>query len=448
MALLIITTFSPWRGLAQLLPFFAAPAVLVLFPTSLRQPTRYAVIVSAMFGVSLLSGVFNATPVVNYGMGLVTWFGGFATLFLAYGLGHYVELRPLVKLLLWVALIQVPIGLLQVFAHVGFELADPFEVYGAAGDYFGGTLLLSGKNSHIVGLKIAMSMVLAWLALRHVYRWGRLRQAAVIVLLIIGWVTPSAIHSFVAFVAALVGFSALSVRRIRTPLRAAALTSVAVLFLVYTQPDAVHYAKNLIGQSLVITSATHGKVAALHHTLYDLPGDAPAAPLIGLGLGRYSSFAALLLTGEFLTSTPSFLPVSYSPETASYILPYWNRALLESDVWAHGVVNQPFFTYMSLYGELGTLGLTLFALFWAVVIRDLLRARTTFADPLQVAIANALLLTSLFLICLFFFDNWFEDARLTVPYFALLGVVLKAQTRSVIPSATASALTPSPSLGP
>ncbi len=148
---------------------------------------------------------------------------------------------------------------------------------------------------------------------------------------------------------------------------------------------------------------------------------------MGVGLGRYSSYAALVLTGEYLSDQPDYLPISASQETRQFILPYWNRRLLARDVWAHGVANQPFFTYMSLYAELGLLGLGLFITFWLVVLRDLHRFHRASTEPLLGRLALGLFLFTFFLTYLFFFDNWFEDARLMVPYFLTLGIVYRKQ---------------------
>lgn len=84
--------------------------------------------------------------------------------------------------------------------------------------------------------------------------------------------------------------------------------------------------------------------------------------LIGLGAGNFSSRAALLLTGQYL-SDQSFVPRSASDETQRYISPFFNvhlRGQTVNDYDALSVVSEPFSMYTTMFAEYGLLGVALF----------------------------------------------------------------------------------------
>lgn len=430
---LVLVSFGPSRIVAQFVPFACWPLAFVLAPGRIAQPARETLLVALLAVMTVVSAVVNATELPNLLLGVVTWFGPFLVFSLAYAVGDQASLRPLLRMLLVVSLVQIPIGVLQMFAFIGFRLANPFQVYGlAAGDWFSGTLMLSGKNSHVVSLKLALSMLLAWQVSRHVTRLGRTGRLVVLALLIFGWLTPSAVHSMLCFLAAIGTASLLLASSVRTVAGLLGISLLAVAIVAVTQWENVLYARNLILLTAGSTGVLPGKAAALVNTLTELPAAAPQLPWTGVGLGRYSSYAAMILSGEHLSSANPLIPVSFSDYTSRFILPYWNRELLLANEWASGVVNQPFFTYMSIYGELGLPGLACFTGFWLVVTLRLRRVVRRARGTLEGALATALLLFTLLLVYLFLFDNWYEDARLMIPYMILTGVLLR-QARALPP---------------
>jgi hypothetical protein len=157
---LIFSTFTPWRILAQGLPFVI---FVILISLIIDKPDRslYSIIKPFiwLFFLAILSAIFNASPIVNLLFGMVTWMGGITAFIIAYTSGKYVSLTNLLKILLLISLIQVPIGLYQVFSAIEFKLINPFLMTASVGDNFSGTLLLSGVNSHIVGLKLLFSLL-------------------------------------------------------------------------------------------------------------------------------------------------------------------------------------------------------------------------------------------------------------------------------------------------
>jgi hypothetical protein len=424
LSLLLISTFTPWRTMTQGLPF-----VILAMSLIMDKPDTYLYSIIKpfiwLFFLAIPSAIFNASPIVNLLFGIITWMGGITAFIIAYTFGKYVSLTNALKILLLISLIQVPIGLYQVFSAVEFKLINPFLIAASVGDNFSGTLLLSGVNSHIVGLKLLFSLLIVYFLSSEFFK-STSKKILFLLLLLVGWIFPSAIHSFLCFALGILtyiiftkGLKAKFIGRIF-------ISVIFVFFLILSiQEFAIGYIETLIKKSTYISYETPHKIVALYETIFNLSVDNPIVPILGLGLGRYSSYAAMILSGEMLRYQPWYIPISISAETDRFILPYWNKTLLESNVWAHGVANQPWFTYMSIYGELGVPGLMLFIVFFISILRRLKAIEKLEGQPLLRNVAMALSVFTFFLLYLFFFDNWFEDARLMVPYFVILGITLR-----------------------
>jgi hypothetical protein len=423
--LLIAITFSPSRTAAQLLPFALAPFVMILYKKPIAYIRPLIGFFVALFTLSGISALYNASSVFNWGLGVVTWFGGILCLIIGYKMADDMDLRSYLKILFFISFIQIPVGLYQMFSFNNFQFTGLSQTV----DVFGGTLLVGGKSSHIVGVKLAMSLILGFFTFKY-YGLSPLKRFILLLLFITGWIMPSAAHSFLCFILAVLTLVVLYLKNRRMIIQALIFTGIIITMMIITQEYILINAKNQVINAMAITEDTPHKVLALYSTLFELPENSTMAPVIGLGLGRYSSFAALVLTGEFLPSKLPFLPILYSEETSRYILPYWNKTLLESNPWAHGVVNQPYFTYMSIYGELGIIGLAIFLLFWLLIVKSLKDMTRKLKGTFLGEVAMGLLLFTLFLTNLFFFDNWFEDARLMIPYFLTLGIFYRKYVKA------------------
>ena len=420
LSIMIIATFTPWRPIAQGLPFVGVIISLIMDRPNqklfkLIKPFLFLV----LFGV--ISAVLNSSPIVNLLFGIITWIGGIAALIVAYLSARYVQTSKILKTLFFTSFVQIPIGLYQVFSAVNFQLINPFTVSGSIGDNFSGTLFLSGVNSHITGLKILFSLSLLFFIKDDFFRSKYIKMIYFTGFLV-GWIMPSAVHSFLCFILGVLSYVILERGREKLKLLLIGIFSFTVILTL--QEFVSGYVGSLVKRAIVIGRETPRKVIAAYETI-NLSIEKPTLPLLGLGLGRYSSYAAMSLSGEILKYQPWYIPISISEETDKVILPYWNKALLEKDPWAHGVANQPWFTYMSIYGELGLPGLASFVIFFLFVLRKLKFIKNRDNQILERDISKGLLIFTYFLLYLFFFDNWFEDARLMVPYFIILGFVFK-----------------------
>jgi hypothetical protein len=147
-------------------------------------------------------------------------------------------------------------------------------------------------------------------------------------------------------------------------------------------------------------------VTGLYYALTQLPQRDPLAPLVGVGLGHYSSRAALILSGEYLTSNVSFLPQQESRWTRLYVTPLWNRRLTAS-VANQGNANEPFSSLQSIYTEFGVVVLGALLVAGAVFIRAQLRTRS------RLGYASILSIITFAGACCF--DNYMEQPKVTIP---------------------------------
>ena len=194
---LIFSTFTPWRIIAQGLPFVIFVILLII---DKPDSSLYSIIKPFiwLFFLAILSAIFNASPIVNLLFGMVTWMGGITAFIIAYTFSKYVSLTNVLKILFLISLIQVPICLYQVFSSVKFNLINPFLINASVVDNFSGTLLLSGVNSHIVGLKLLFSLLLVYFLSSEFFK-STGKKILFILAFLIGWIMPSAIHSFLCF---------------------------------------------------------------------------------------------------------------------------------------------------------------------------------------------------------------------------------------------------------
>lgn len=424
-------TFLLGRPIVQAMPLVLT-FILVLFdPRALRDLGRFWWIAA----IVLVLGVLNVSSPWNMASGVANWFGGLLMCWMAYYLGDQIGTRRYVRWLLWFTLVQLPIGVFQIYQNIGFAALNPFDfIGGAAGDAFGGTLGVAFTNSHIVALKFATLMCVMLIAVRH-FVASAFGRAAALSALVVGFLLPSALHSILCLIAAAGMFVLQSWRTVPQNVKRTLVFAVLVivLLLALTQRQNIDYVLTIASSLSEEEALMPRKVLALRDAVVRLPDMAPMAPFIGVGLGNYCSYGAMVLTPDYLAGRPDFLPVSYTPYTKEFVLPYWNAFMLV-DPFQHGTHNQPWFSYMSAYAEAGSIGIALFVGFFVWVLSRLSGSARS-SDMYVRDIARGLILCTWLLLFLFIFDNWFEDARLMVPYFILLGLFLRetAHPARVVP---------------
>lgn len=305
---------------------------------------------------------------------------------------------------------------------------------GGVGDYAVGTLL---THSHLFVAKMWIQCFVLVVAFAFKMRsvWVRLG----ILFSALGALLGSALFISVLFavgVGLLLYFLPLNsffqipskwLRRMR--LHGAIAVALFFSLLLYTQPKNAEYVRHTVsslGRAIQgEESLSKGKILAGVESLR-LMMDEDAVALFGTGLGHFSSRAAMILTGGYLTSHPEWIPVSMSSYTKELIYPLWNP-----DVWTKryrdGVLNQPFHAIQSLGVELGLVGFGWIAILVGVAGASLLRAR--YVNPREKAIQFTAVGLLILVPVLGLSDNWLEYPSFTIPIWMLVSLAISLHRR-------------------
>lgn len=164
------------------------------------------------------------------------------------------------------------------------------------------------------------------------------------------------------------------------------------------------------------------KSRVTYNTIFDLPQSIAVQPLIGLGPGQYSSRAALMASGYYLNG--GFVYRYMSEMSYRYIIqPY---TLIRGTAFSS--THFPFYSWLSIYGEFGLLGLTVVMSYLTYFVFFILKNRIVTFPTL-----NASLLCMIFFICLLGFqDNYWEFTQAMTPiviFIVILRDFIKVESR-------------------
>ena len=182
------------------------------------------------------------------------------------------------------------------------------------------------------------------------------------------------------------------------------MTILGVFSLYLMQLQNIIYGLQLI--RIAIISQVYIKIKLIFNT-YELLFSDPIITLFGVGGGNYSSRAAFMVSGEYLSYQPSFIPVTPSKFMLEYILTIWDRATYTTMIGGtsgNSMVNEPFLEYCSIAGEAGLIGFILLI----IVLLELVIFGLRFNNLL-------LLLGGIYISLILFTNNWFS-----FPSFALM----------------------------
>lgn len=413
--LAIVVYWSPFDPLFYLVGP-ASLAFLILHRRSLRiradnpEMRRMNWCLYGFLFVFLVSGLANLNHINNLAWALLSYGAVFAVLMTASSMtweeSHF---RFLSKAVLWSTLIQLPIGYIQMIGGHGFAALNPFSLNMGAGDYFAGTTL-DRFNSTTVALKMATGFFLAFPFWEKAKTLGR---TALMGVLALGWILPSVMHSLVVGMGAYFFRQGLYAIRPMLQLRmskgilTAVLVGGAVLATIFwIQRDNIRYVTGLAARAIGNEQLAPRKVKYVRSTFGPFLAESWQYPWIGCGPGNYSSRGAAIVSGEFLTRQPAYIPATPAPMAEKYVIPLWNRTLLKNP-FTDGVANAPYSTWVSVFAETGIIGLVLFAGFLLAIWKRL-RLHKASASPFMANLASGAELLLLFAMGLFFLDDWFE----------------------------------------
>ena len=162
------------------------------------------------------------------------------------------------------------------------------------------------------------------------------------------------------------------------------------------------------------------------NTITSLPSAAPYQPFFGIGLGGYSSWAQLLQSEDYLRMNVLGKHISIdlswfmSQSDLSYdnVLKYLSAGFFRAET--QSILNQPFYSWHSIYAEQGGLGILILLLLIVPKIRLL---KLQYEDSVKRKLFKKVLaFNCVFLFVNGFLDNYFEYVWMTVPF--LTGLLL------------------------
>lgn len=438
------------RDVATLPIVYASPVLTVvalLVTTRLRVQLRTAIPLACVVLVSLVVALVGPSHVLNVVLSLATY-SSVALLIVGSNRGDHG--RPAIvawgRALVVVAVFHTLVGVLQLVGE-GFPFRLPYRDFSP--DVFSSVL---GDGGHrLIPLITGPAAVLV--ALRLLRTGTTVAGGLVFALLVVGVVGPGSNASVLGLVAAalltfatVVGASMLRAARVARPVirfHPVRMTAFVVPLVVVLGALGVvatlvsgglpHFSDSI---SRIVESPSDSvrspKTAVALQTIFDLPREVPSQPVFGLGLGNYSSWSQLLLSGvyaeRFLDGAGTgVVPVSYRREAWDYVLFHMTAEMRAryGFYYIDSIATQPWSSWQSLYAETGLLGLLLIAAALAVPLR---RLRLEPSDPgwlrdTKLTVGFALW----FVVVMGFTDNLFEYPWLMVP--PLLGLALLPDRR-------------------
>lgn len=410
-----------WGFFLFLFVLFVKPSWFLMRGEHGQKVIKYALYFIVVFALSAVANaLLGNVSINNLFWNCFTYGSTLCTLVVLFSLPFKDEDAPRIFWFsVYLTLFQVAVGYVQMLYAQSFQSLNPFGVLGkAAGDLFVGTTFDVGIGN-MVAIKISLTVLLFipfWFSERT------MKNSFILVLLLIGWVLPSAIYTLIIGFIVIIFYyvirglvRALFTLRMPSTIFYALVTAVLIVgMFVYTQWENVEYTVESLRQ--VYTTAankdvtkTSGKVVYFREVFSKLPIEYPWFPLVGVGPGNYSSRSAWLVSGEYLERQPDYIPITPSEAAKTYLIPLWSRKQIsETSKGAGSITNQPFSTWISLFCEFGIGAVIVLSLLFFTLDRAFRRNQRQVEDIFQRDLALGLRMVLLYFVILFFVDNLFE----------------------------------------
>ena len=445
--LLLFIVFSPSKALGQVTALLLIGALLAYVQVSLANHLikLVALVVSLSGGIGFYALISADFSLLNYLLFCVTISSTFLLLWNFSSIISPHLLSAIVRRTGYVIVFESLYGVIQ--ACVGAIRNGSFDV--GNGDLVRGTI--NPSFQHIPSASNPIYAVLLSTLLFFIFgaSRNRLNRSLVPVYLlgIVAWLLASVMHTIIFFMVA-VALSLgllLPVEQLLRPrskrLRKArrwilVIGGVLLIAVLVILPRNVANIPTFFQETLDVGPNSHSeKARATYATFVQLPKTSPLQPVLGLGPGHYSSRASLIISGEYLDSSlSSIIPVYQTSATNRYIISLWRNFLKTRP--NGGSTYFPFYSWLSLYGELGWGGVAavvLLIVYYAVR----LRAMASREFP---RLHFALIVLMIYIALLGFQDNYWEITQAVCPSFLLFKLgydylrVEKTQRRKLLMS--------------
>lgn len=363
----LIGCFSPVKPLAYVLPL-AATGWLALRAPGVVSGNRVAILVLVLtsLGVvySLLASEFF---LANYIVAIITYSAVIPLLVIpSRNLASKALLRQMLQAAAVMVSVQGVIGIMQAI----YGVTQTGGLGGDNGDFVEGTIhpALAAERTFSNPM-FATNMVLLLVALFAIPEMltGRRRSGAMLGASAL--VLASVVHVLVFFVVA--AFAALvlvpkamSEKRKASPRgKIVGLVAAVCVLAVVALPGNTSNIRRFAEEAIDLDALEVPRAILLYRVFTELPDDAPLQPYIGLGPGHFSSRASLMTSGFYLGGPDAAKGVPLAPMQATRLTVDYCISLFmvfadaDADSKQIGSSQQPFFSILAIYTEVGGIGL-------------------------------------------------------------------------------------------
>lgn len=271
----------------------------------------------------------------------------------------------------WLGILQATYGAL---AGNGFDLNNGDWVKGTIGLTMAGFSKGGNFGNPMFAYNVLFCAMGAWALCRNT-TLRRMCVASVAVAFLLASVMHLIIIAIVAILISNLAMAKISRRLIKRFAWVAILAAFAVGATVLVLPDNLYSGQNIV---LSTISGTTPKAIIVERALTSIPSKYPLQPLIGLGLGQFSSIGGLIATGQYFGSPVrpdriAFLPQHLTAAQEGFFYDQWYRWAANAKELGSSQV--PYVFWLSMYLELGAVSV---AMLLVVLAKRILRTRRRF----------------------------------------------------------------------
>lgn len=425
--IMLIFSFSPSKVLGQFGPLvFFGGSIFFVQVRPRFHIAKYAVVLLLYgIGACLYYFILPEFSFINYSFFCVT---ASSALVLFYDFKSVVSaslMRRISDLIKIFLLVEAIYGILQ--GAVGILRTGTPDF--ATGDFVRGTIELGFEPTGLGGNPIFAILISTQLFFVFATSASSttMRRLVFYLVILTAWLLASVLHSIIYFISAMIlatllytlrtrrkSLSILS-WRVRTGVVGAGIfMAISAMLLLPSNVATLPYF--FVNNLMIQEDSPSEKARAVFNTLFLLPQQIPIQPLLGVGFGQYSSRASLILTGEYLRGSSVPLPTYTSTVTEAYIISLYRSFLVNHPTGSSSL--QPFFSWLSLYGEAGILGLVIVAI---ITLRAVSIFTKLTSDEFP-KLGLLMLMMLLYVLLLGFQDNYWEFTQAIFPAFLLLKI--------------------------
>jgi hypothetical protein len=189
-----------------------------------------------------------------------------------------------------------------------FNSINIFKVSMAAGDFLSGTSI---GNSHQMAITMAF---ISFYFLEEYFQSKNKKDLVWYIITLILFILPSMVSAIYIYILTLISVVMLKYfvnifikfKINKKDIKILLFSVLCILIFGLTQINNVIYGYNLISKAL--SNDPPRKIVGIYNTLFQFSREKAHIPIIGVGIGNYSSRAALIVGGEYLWNQPKWIP--------------------------------------------------------------------------------------------------------------------------------------------